>query len=125
MALRKKKSGTEKRKRSPIIGFRATDGEREKIEAAADREGLTVGSYVRARALSQPTTRAVRRPPVNAAVLAKISGQLGKGFGNLYQVLRHLNFNDQPVLAEEVREAMQDIRMASRAVIEALGNPTP
>ena len=58
---RKKRSGSEKRKRGPIIGFRATEEERAKIEGAADRAGLTVGSYVRSRSLKTPTTRAARR----------------------------------------------------------------
>src|ERR1700733_15574938 len=77
MAYSKKRSGSEKRKRSPIIGFRATDGERAEIEAAAEVAGLTVGSYVRARSLANPTTRAVRRPPVEIAQLAQLLGLLG------------------------------------------------
>jgi hypothetical protein len=42
---------------------RHADEERAQIESAAERAGLTVGSYVRSRALAKPTTRAVRRAP--------------------------------------------------------------
>jgi hypothetical protein len=41
--------------------FRVDDAEKAAIEAAAEREGLTPGSYIRRRALAKPTTRAVRR----------------------------------------------------------------
>src|ERR1700687_4508117 len=78
MAYRKKRGGSEKRERNPIIGFRATDGERAQIEASAPRAGLTVGSYVRSRALGKPTTRAVRRPTVETAQLAQLLGDAGR-----------------------------------------------
>src|SRR5271166_2086785 len=86
MAVTKRRSGSEKRKRAPIIGFRATDEERAQIEASAQRAGLTVGSYVRSRALAKPTTRAVRRPPVETAQLARLLGQLG-AVGGAVQLL--------------------------------------
>jgi hypothetical protein len=74
MAFTKKRSGSEKRKRAPILGFRATDEQPAQIEAAAQKAGLTVGLYVRSRALAKPTTRAVRRPPVETAQLTLLLG---------------------------------------------------
>src|SRR5271163_2967078 len=84
----KSRSGSETRKRAPIIGFRATDQERAKIEADARRAGLTVGSYVRSRALKRPETRAVRRPPVETAQLAKLLGMLGAVGGAVTQIAK-------------------------------------
>lgn len=72
------RSGSEKRKRHAKIGFRATAEEQARVEANADRAGLTVGSYLRSRALAKPTTRAVRRAPVETAQLAHLLG-LGGG----------------------------------------------
>jgi hypothetical protein len=63
VAFTKKRSGSETRKRGPKVDFRVTDEERARIEAAASRAGLTVGSCCRARALTKPTTRAVKRAP--------------------------------------------------------------
>jgi hypothetical protein len=74
---RKLRSGSEKRKRDPIIGFRATKEERAEIAGNAGRAGLTVSSYVRSRSLKKPTTRAVRRPPVETVQLAQLLGLLG------------------------------------------------
>src|SRR5580692_12030148 len=88
MAYSKKRSGSEKRKRAPIIGFRATDEERAQIEAAAQRAGLTVGSYVRSCSLAKPTTRAVRRPPVETAQLAQLLGMLGAVGGAARTILQ-------------------------------------
>src|SRR5436305_15025451 len=89
MAYSRKRSGSENRKRKPIIGFRATNDERAQIEAAAQRAGLTVGSYVRSRALSKPTTRAVRRPPVETAQLAQWRGMLGALGGTVQAIVQN------------------------------------
>lgn len=95
MAFSRKKSGSETRKRAPIIGFRASDAERARIEASALRAGLTVGSYVRSRALEKPTTRAVRKPPVETQQLAQLLGQLGAVSG-LVQALAAKQEQNQP-----------------------------
>src|SRR5580693_154955 len=82
------RSGSETRKRAPIIGFRATDQERAKIEADARRAGLTVGSYVRSRALKRPETRAVRRPAVETTQLAQLLGMVGAVAGTMQKMIQ-------------------------------------
>lgn len=69
---KKKSSGSEKRQRTPIIGFRVSDSERAELEEAAERAGLTLGSYVRQRVLTAPKTRAVRRPPIEKLFLYRV-----------------------------------------------------
>lgn len=124
------RSGSETRKRAPIIGFRATDEEREKIEAAARRAGLTVGSYVRSRALKKPETRAVRRPPVETAHLAKLLGMLGAVGGAIARLAKKPSAapgatsdelpSTEP-LAAELLAAVSDFRHAAEAIILAMG----
>jgi hypothetical protein len=116
----KSRSGSETRKRAPIIGFRATDEERAKIETAARRAGLTVGSYVRSRALKKPETRAVRRPPVETAQLAQLLGMLGAVGGAIQQLVRK-HGGDDIVTAAELSEAMAAFRMATEDIIHVMG----
>jgi len=120
VAFSKKKSGSETRKRNPIIGFRATDEERAQIEANASRAGYTVSSYVRAQSLAKPTTRAVRRPPVEAAQLARLLGQLG-AVGGAIQSLVERSGDGFAVSAPLATEALADFREAARAIMHTLG----
>ena len=120
MAYRKKQSGSETRKRSPIIPFRVTDDERAQIESAAQRAGLTVGSYVRSRALEKPTTRAVRRPPVETAQLAQLLGMLGAAGGRIQSIFE--TQPELPVIHEaEARETLAVFRDAAAAILHTLG----
>lgn len=120
MAFSKKRSGSEKRKRPPIIGFRATDGERAEIETAAQRAGLTVGSYVRSRALDKPTTRAVRRPPVETKQLAQLLGMLGTVGGTIQAIIQK-HGGAEGLNAEEIRETLAAFRETATSILEALG----
>jgi uncharacterized protein (DUF1778 family) len=123
VAYRKKQSGSETRKRNPIIGFRATDEERAQIQAAANRSGLTVGSYVRSRALKKPTTRAVRRPPVETAQLAQLLGQLG-AVGSTITAIAEGRGNGCAVSPALADKALAAFREAARAIMRALGKRT-
>jgi hypothetical protein len=116
----KKRTGSETRKRKPIIGFRALPEEAVKIEAAADRAGLTVSSYVRSRALEKPTTRAVRRPPVATAQLAQLLGLIGAAGGSLQSIARQLP-GDAVVPQEEIKASLDAFRLAAAAIMNVLG----
>jgi hypothetical protein len=120
---RRSRSGSETRKREPIIGFRATPAERVTIQANADRAGLTMSSYVRSRSLSKPTTRAVRRPPVETAQLAQLLGLLGAASGAL-QTLAQTRSADKHDGDEQVTAAIGDFRAAASAILRALGKRT-
>jgi len=115
----KRRSGTEKRKRKPIIGFRASDDEVSKIEALADRAGLTVSSYVRSRALAKPTTRAVRRSPLATAQLAQLLGLIGAATSALQRMDQRLA-GDSPS-PNEIAGALNDVRAAASVIMQALG----
>jgi hypothetical protein len=116
------RSGSEKRKRGPIIGFRASTEERARIQADADRVGLTVSSYVRSRSLKKPTTRAVRRPPVETAQLAQLLGLLGAASGELHRIGESLTTADAD---SNTRAALASLREAATAIMQALGKRAP
>lgn len=108
---RRTRSGSETRQRGGVIPFRVSATERAEIEAAADRAGLTLGSYVRARILTRPTTRATRSPPTNKAALARLLGEIGRVGSNINQIARQLNSGRD---ADEIA----DLALALRAVWE-------
>jgi hypothetical protein len=116
----KRPSGSEIRKRGRRVTVRLSPTERAELEAAANRAGLSLGSYVRARVLEKPTTRATRRPPVEKAALAQLLGQVGRIGGNLAQITRHLNFGDIDG-AEGLPEALADLGDMKAALMAALG----
>ena len=120
MAYSRKRSGSEKRKRAPIIGFRASDEERARIEALAARAGLTVGSYVRSRSLEKPTTRAVRRPPVETAQLAQLLGLLGALSGKV-QGMAQNHDGGAGISGAQLQETLAAFRAAAGAILQALG----
>ena len=80
---RKKKSGSETRRQTKVMGFRADPVEEAEIKAAAERAGLTVGSYIRAKVIKKPTTGKTRRPSLDRVLLSKLLGtawQAGEQF---------------------------------------------
>jgi hypothetical protein len=124
VAFRQKQSGSETRKRTSPIGFRATDAERAEIEKAAERAGLSVGSYVRSRALAKPTTRAQRRPPVETQQLAQLLGMIGALSGQVQALLRNHGGGDA-IAPAVLQEAMAGFREAVGAILTTMGkHPT-
>jgi hypothetical protein len=113
------RSGTETRQRNSIIGFRATAGERAELEAAAERSGLSLGSYIRAAVLQSPKTRSRRRPTIQQEALARLLAQLGRVGGNVHQISRKLNFNE-PVAAD-IPSVLAEVKAAGAAIMRALG----
>jgi hypothetical protein len=120
MAFTTKKNGSEKRTAYPKMSFRVDEAEKAYIESAAEREGLTPGSYMRSRCLAKPTTRAVRRAPIETRQLARLLGLLGVA-GGMMQALLEKQGGGNTVSAAEVQEAMQEFRAASAAILLAMG----
>jgi hypothetical protein len=120
VTARKRRSGSEKRKRGPKIDFRVTPDELAQIKAFADRAGESVGSYLRSRALAKPTTRAVRRPPVATAQLAQLLGMLGSTGEALQRIAQRLD-SAEGATAGEITAALGDFREAASAILQTLG----
>jgi hypothetical protein len=121
---RRKRSGSETRKRSlPPFPLRLGPDERAIIEAAADREGLSIGGYIRSRALATPTTRARRRPSVDVLALAKALAVVNRMGGVIHQLVKHLNYGAIPE-TEEVRAALRGYQDMVTAIMAAIrGEP--
>lgn len=112
--------GSEKRARTTHITIRLTPEEREAIDTAASRAGLTAGSYARQVLLGAPAPRQVRRPQIERRELARLLGQLGAIGNNMNQVAKLANFGD-PVDRTRFAEALDGLRQMRDAVLKALG----
>ncbi len=117
-----KKSGTENRLKSKIIGFRADPVERAEIEAAAQAAGLTVGSFVRATILKKARTVGKQRPTIDKVLLTKALGDLGKIGSNLNQIARKLNEGGGVGLGRIV-SSLDDLTILKDEIIKAIRRP--
>jgi hypothetical protein len=112
--------GSEKRMRTTHLTIRLSPDERATINAAAERAGLTAGSYARQTLMGAPTPRQVRRPPIEREQLARFLGHLGHVGSNLNQIARVLNGGgeaDMPALDDAIA-GVGELRIA---VLKALG----
>jgi len=102
------------------MSFRVDDAEKATIEANAAREGLTPGSFIRARSLAKPTTRAVRRPPVETAQLAQLLGMLGAVGGTLQAIVQK-HGGGEGIPSGELQETLAAFREAAAAILQTMG----
>jgi hypothetical protein len=112
--------GSEQRARSKHLTIRLSPDERAQIDQAAERAGLTAGSYARQMLLRAPVPRQVRRPPVERRELARLLGELGHIGGNLNQIARGVNFGDG-VDMWELTHVLSDLGPVRDAILKALG----
>jgi hypothetical protein len=118
---KKKRSGSETRKRQPRIIVRVSPEERAEIKANAEAAGLSVGSYVRSVTTLRQRTRPVRsRPLPDQERLAQFLGQTGRIGGNMYQLVRGMNLGDIPRV-DELYDAAKEARAFIAAAREAFG----
>lgn len=112
--------GTETRRRYANLTIRLLPEERACIEAAAERTGLTLGSYARAHLVPKSAIKSVRRAPIEAALLAQLLGQVGKVGGNIHQIIKRVNFNEG-VPRTEIDAAIADWRTVAQQIMQTLG----
>lgn len=119
--MKAKKSGSEKRKKTIPIGFRATASEVAEIDKAAGAADLTRSAYVRAQSLAAPKMRATRRTPDTAAqVFARFLGQIGKCGSNLNQIAHRLN-SEETVPRAMIVAAVAELREVVTEIMQDLG----
>ncbi len=115
--------GSEKRARTAHLTVRLTPEERAAIDRAADRAGLTPGSYARQVFLGAPAPRQVRRPPVERRELARLLGLIGNIGSNINQIARAANSGDE-INAVDLGRQLGDLESVRDAILRALGRDT-
>jgi hypothetical protein len=114
------KPRSETRQKQVRITVRLTAAEYAELEEAAGRDGISIGSFVRARALTAPTTRASRRPSVDLQALARLQAEMNRVGSNIHQLLKHIRFGGTPA-GDEVVDAFKGYREVIAASLETLG----
>ena len=117
---RKKRSGSEKRKRqAPPISVRVTDSERAKIEANAAAVDLCASAFLRTLGTGQPRARERRRPMPELKPFAQAMGRLGIYASNAHQLLKLAN-RGEIVLPDELAEASKKLRDAADELLKVI-----
>lgn len=106
-------NGTDKRRRTHVVGVRMTDDERESIVGKARDCGLTVSAFFRACALGRKTRNAT-----TSRVLDELT-KLGNEQRRIGGLIKHLRFEGALSPAERVG-LMQQVEAAQRAVVNAI-----
>ena len=117
---KKKNSGTETRKKSALVGFRASPEEHAALKAAAEAAQLTLGSYIRAKMLKKIETRPTPRPSIDRQMLAAALALLGKVGSNLNQMARTMNEGNS-VERNRILGALDEFRYLKDRIILAIG----
>jgi hypothetical protein len=116
---KKKRSGSETRKRTSIIGVRVDDAERAEIEANAAAAGLCDSSYLRVLGTTRQRTRARRRPLPEMKPFAQAMGRLGIYASNTHQLLKLAN-RGEIVLTDDLAEAGKKLREAADELLKVI-----
>ena len=106
--------GTETRQRRRHIDVRCDDAEHAAFTAAAARAGMSVGAFLRHQAIGTPGPRAVRRPQVDRAELARVLAALGRYGSNVNQIARAANSGE----IEELSGYLAEITAMQAATLE-------
>lgn len=117
------KKRSENRQRRARFELRLLPVERDEIAALAEREGVTIGTYMRSRALATPTTKAKRRPTIEVTVLNQLLAELSKEASNLNQLAKKANSGDMPLFAE-IKATLDMNRQLVKVIWERLKGNT-
>lgn len=112
-------SKSEARQRGKIVAVRCSPEEHARIEAAAEGQGLSLSGYARSRLLGEVTEGTKRRPPRDAAELARLLGQLGKVGSNLNQLTR-LGNQGQLVTPATLAACVEEVAALTAAIAETI-----
>jgi hypothetical protein len=106
--------------RTRFVGVRCTPEEHASIDAAASAAGLSVGAFLRAKALGSPGPRAVRRPPIERRELARLTGLVGKLGSNVNQLAHGFNRAGRLPGWIEIAAIQREVREIRAALMKAL-----
>lgn len=127
-AAGKARKRSETRQRHRRFQIRILETEYAELKAFAEREGVTVGSYIRSRSLDKPSegkpaTRAKRRPSIEMQGLSRLLSDIGRVGNNINQIARGINQGNPPLVAE-IRDALASLRDISQRAIRLMKGNT-
>ncbi|HEY8126600.1 MAG TPA: plasmid mobilization relaxosome protein MobC, partial [Methylocystis sp.] len=102
------------------IAVRLTDDDHSFLEQTAKDAGLSVGAFLRTIALGTAGARAVKRPHIERAALAKLLGEIGKLGSNVNQIARWANTDRAAPSRVEIARMCEDIAAMRAEVMKAL-----
>jgi hypothetical protein len=91
-----------------------------RLQADADRAGVTIGTYIRSCVLASPTTRERRRASVNLHALAKALALVNRMGSSLHQIARFMNFN-RILYPNELTRALRGFDEMVGVLMDAMG----
>jgi hypothetical protein len=107
--------------KSKPFPIRFTPQQFEQLSETARAAGLSVGAFARTVLLGSPGPRAVRRPPIERAELARLLGGLGNLRSNANQIAKAYNQRGEVPEAQDIEEMKRDLSVMRDAVMKALG----
>jgi hypothetical protein len=116
---KKKRSGSESRKRQSPISVRVDDAERAKIEASAAAVHLCASAFLRTLGTGQPRPRERRRPLPELKPFAQAMGRLGIYASNQHQLLKLAN-RGEIVATDELAEASKKLGEAADELLKLI-----
>jgi hypothetical protein len=99
---------------------RCTTEQHAAIHELATHAGLSIGAFLRARALGKPGPRSVRRPRVGQAELARLLGHIGKLGSNVNQIAKIANTFRHPPSCSALTVMRKDVGRMRKALLGAL-----
>jgi hypothetical protein len=104
-----------------VVHIRCTPAKHAAYDAAAARAGISISEYFRTMADGKPGPRAIPRPPIERAELARLLGELGKLGSNVNQMARAMNTTGDLPERDDLAAARAAIEEMRGAVMKALG----
>lgn len=104
-----------------IFPIRFSTEQYDQVSEKANRSGMDIGPWARTILLGSPGPRAVKRPPIEKQLIAKLLGAIGKLGSNVNQIARALNEGRDGPSRDELAAMRADIAAMRVAVMAALG----
>ena len=118
---KRRRSGSETRKRGKPRSIRFTPEEDQRIAEMEEATGLAFAAMVRHALFNTPLPRGTRKPSVEVKAIAQLLGQLGKIGGNVNQIAKRANMERPELNIPELAMALRDLGELRIACLQAIG----
>lgn len=112
--------GSETRQRQKMLTIRLTENEHRMLRERADMIGLSLGGFVRKRALGKAGPRSKRQASADRHELRRLKGELGRVGNNINQIAYALNSGEE-LLPNELEDAIAELAEINGLIRHALG----